>query len=1150
MKRFYQILSLILLAICGITPAVAQDYEQGDLLTDMNDIVGKEVLIWSPGGVRWDHPTGYLNGTSSFTSRIGDENIYTFELVEGETVEGHALYRLKQVSTGLYFKDGGAIYEDSEDTPVEMTSNVSEAFKFTSLPFVEDGEDLRSKAVAGNPTQDLSVEGFVFARNEFVSPTDPTYFGGLDTPFWSPYTDTNVWVIYALNRLSGYDKLYSYVDYYFPNGIDAYTHGVNPGEYDESVWQATNTVYEQANNMLNETSGTYTSAEYDAMCAQLKEAALKLQDAVIPVKAGYYFIHDSRGTINYLYTRTLDGNELIGSGSYTQPETLGADDAKYIWYVEPGSKDGLFTIKNYYTESYITGQKTGNRFNLGQKAEIGVANEGKVSTPSFLLYVPQDNASDHSQQLNTSNGYIVSWNSQPSDAGNCFHFESVSASDIEALEALVRQQALNERLQTVYTTAKQTKALNDGSYGLVSSAASFSSNAACPSEGSLAGLLDDNTSTYFHTDWTGTNNPAAYHYLQADLGTAVKGVRMTYSQRYRSAATRGNSPSKIEAYATNDPDGDWTDLGTFDMTYTQPVVYVNSTKTDTLDNAAGELSVDFEGTAYRYFRFEVMEVTAGDAAEKTSEGYPFWYLSELRLFSTEEGGTTNYDVVPEAVRSEFEAQLAAAEAAIAAGNATAEGIDALQAALDAVVAAMPDPSRITELVNTARETAKNAAVGETAGYYTQSGLDALNAAITTAENATKPGMTLDEVNNVVNTLQAAIDAFGKTLILPEAGQFYYLRSASESKAYGNANGYNSKEAAVYSSTNAESGALRFTQKRNASDITAGELVDSIDLTHQLKYLWYVEKSGEGKIVLRNVGTGMYLANTVTKNNAAAPQSTEPVELNVVFNKAGAFSIEIGDGFYLNAQGGGAVVAWSSATDDNGSWSFETANKDNFSDPDYYWAVTPGQYQILTLPVSIDAHASYDGTVYKLVGQSDDRKLVLAKETGTVEAGTPFIFKANDEVQDDNNRPWAYFETAEGDLSSLDGLFTYCLTPKSANGLTGTLAQTDTCGVDRAYFDNGALRLTKSSKVAIGANSGYFNGSHVTGVSAEGADATIDIPAGGDITGIGQNVVVLPETVSVYSLNGTLLRKNVRSASAVNGLPAGIYVVGGQKVIVK
>lgn len=1148
MKRFYTILSLILLALCGITPAVAQDFEQGDLLTDMNDIVGKEVLIWSPG-TSWDHPTGYLNGTSTYSSRIGEQNIYTFELVDGEEVDGHALYRLKQVSTGLYYKDAGAITEDSEDTPVEMTANVNEAYKFTSLPFEENGEDLRTKAISAK--QDLSQEGFIFARNEFVSADAPTYLGGVDVPFWSPYTDTNVWLVYSLNRLQGYDKLYSYVDYYFPSGIDAYSHSANPGDYSEEAWQAANTVYEAANNMLNESTSAHTNAEYDAMCTQLKEAAEKLQAAVNPLTAGYYLIHDSRSSLNYLYTRTLDGSELIGSGSYTQPETLGADDAKYIWYVEPGSKDGLFTIKNYYTESYITGQKTGNRFNLGQKAEIGVANEGQVSTPSFLLYVPQTNESDHSQQLNTSNGYIVSWNSQPTDAGNCFHFEAVSASDIEALENLVRQQALNERLQNLYTTAEQTKEQNDGTYGLVSASANLSSNAVCPSEGSLAALLDDNTTTYFHTDWTGTNNPDAYHYLQADLGTAVKGVRMTYSQRYRSSATRGNSPSKIEAYGSNDLDGDWTDLGTYEMTYTTPVVYVGSTKNDTLDNAAGELTVDFEGSAYRYFRFEVMEVTAGDAAEKTSAGYPFWYLSELRLFSTEEGATTNYSVVPADIRSTFEAQLDAAKAALEAGTATAEGIDALQAAYDALVAALPDPSRITELVNSARETAKNAEVGETAGYYTQSGLDALNAAITTAENAAKPGMTIDEINSVINTLQAAIDDFGKTLILPEAGQFYILRSASEGKAYGNENGYNSKEAAVYSSSNAVSGALRFTQKDNASDFTAGELVDSIDLNKQVKYLWYVEKSGNGKIVLRNVGTGMYLANTVTSNNAAAPQSTEPVELNVLYNKAGAFSIEIGEGFYLNAQGGGAVVAWSSATDDNGSWTFELANKENYADPDYYWAVTPGQYQILTFPVTIDSKSAADGTIYTLVGQSDDNKLVLAKATGNIEAGTPFIFKANDEVKDDNNRPWAYFETAEGDLSSLDGLFTYNFTPKSVGGLTGTIAQTDTCRADRAYFDNsGALRLTKTGKQAIGANSGYFNGQHATGVSTEGAAATIDIPEGGVINGISQNVVVLPATVNVYSLNGTLLRKNVKAASAVSGLPAGIYVVGGQKVIVK
>ena len=46
------------------------------------------------------------------------------------------------------------------------------------------------------------------------------------------------------------------------------------------------------------------------------------------------------------------------------------------------------------------------------------------------------------------------------------------------------------------------------------------------------------------------------------------------------------------------------------------------------------------------------------------------------------------------------------------------------------------------------------------------------------------------------------------------------------------------------------------------------------------------------------------------------------------------------------------------------------------------------------------------------------------------------------------------------------------------------------------------------------------------------------------------VVTLPAAVSVYNVNGQLVRKNVKTANALKGLPAGIYVVGGQKFIVK
>ena len=68
--------------------------------------------------------------------------------------------------------------------------------------------------------------------------------------------------------------------------------------------------------------------------------------------------------------------------------------------------------------------------------------------------------------------------------------------------------------------------------------------------------------------------------------------------------------------------------------------------------------------------------------------------------------------------------------------------------------------------------------------------------------------------------------------------------------------------------------------------------------------------------------------------------------------------------------------------------------------------------------------------------------------------------------------------------------------------------------------------------------------------AEMADVTIDLGKV-VIDEINEaNVVVLPALSNVYSINGQLVRKNVKTVNALKGLPAGIYVVGGKKFIVK
>ena len=56
---------------------------------------------------------------------------------------------------------------------------------------------------------------------------------------------------------------------------------------------------------------------------------------------------------------------------------------------------------------------------------------------------------------------------------------------------------------------------------------------------------------------------------------------------------------------------------------------------------------------------------------------------------------------------------------------------------------------------------------------------------------------------------------------------------------------------------------------------------------------------------------------------------------------------------------------------------------------------------------------------------------------------------------------------------------------------------------------------------------------------------------GTTTGVSDiNANINDGPVDVYNLNGQLLRKQVERNEATQGLPAGIYIVGGKKVIVK
>ena len=264
MKRFYNFLSLLLLSLVGVT-ASAQSYRAGtEKLASMDEILGKKVFIQTACN------GNYMCGTrvSVPSDQLRDDAVYQFEAVEGKTsVDGHPLYVLKQVSTGLYFKDidivnpgadssDGILPEGSEDLTL-TTDKLSEAFEMTVLPFeditgVEGAQPAPNTANTYKGKQTLDGVGFVFCRGQKSTGGDYTDLGNLEggKPFYAPHTDTNAWYIYEAVKETPKAVLLNYVMIYFPNGVsaDVFPVGTNPGYYgEEAVNKAIEFVKSKAN---------------------------------------------------------------------------------------------------------------------------------------------------------------------------------------------------------------------------------------------------------------------------------------------------------------------------------------------------------------------------------------------------------------------------------------------------------------------------------------------------------------------------------------------------------------------------------------------------------------------------------------------------------------------------------------------------------------------------------------------------------------------------------------------------------------------------------------------------------------------------------------------------------------------------------------
>lgn len=1162
---------------------MAQAYQEGDLLETEEAVTSQDVLLMSTGGY---HANEYLCGQGYATS-VSKDCVYRFEKVDG-TADGHNLYVLKRVATGEYFADHTVgDEEDTSDSPFDghmtkLTTDKAQAMKFTVVPGVENSDDPRATSAGGN--QDYSRVGFVLATDHRAenAAADVQYLGHYSEPFYSLYKDTNYWLIFSVFQPTGKEKLLAYTTaYYGTDNADPalnYPAGTTAGYFKAELVEAAHAAWKEAYDILQvEGSYTLTDEETNVLCDKIENTmtALKAADARFPLTAGRYLINDNRDTKLYLNATTVSNKDAWACSAYTVPEELDYSAANYLWDVEIAGQDSIY-LKHLLTGLYVQSTMADDHhYALGKEPVALKLSAPTAGNRATFWITPKGNE----RACTNGAGWMLSW-TDVNDAGNHFTFTAVDVDDAKVAQwaAEAQQKALNTQLTEAYDAANVL--FNSGyAYGNDFSTAGalvtkgWYSNAKEASEGTYEALLDNNSTTYFHSNWQEAFTPSLEknHYLAAALDKPVTGeIGIKVGKRM----TGNDFPLQFAVYGaaaldTATVDGvfqdntEWKHLGNADIYYSDSL--------GTIAKGVGLATINIEGS-YNCLKLAAIKTTFNMSAPNPNRGY--FAISELNVW---EAADITKTLTPEyaelkqtspKVYANLEAQLAAALKEIEAEKATKAQLEALNAAVEDFNNNLPNPSRVTDAYNAAKAfldaANTNNMIGTELAQYSQESADALQTTLAKYETFDK--IDLVSINAAVNDINAAFNAFKGSVRLPEAGKFYTIKSASTkvvAEADKQAQGYQGAiyNAIVYSTGNNKSNSLsdansavRFTFANHSSEVTTdGEtsldammssLSDSISLKDDASYVWKAETAQDGKMVLRNLATGMYL----TGANGKLYQSTEPTPILGEGVKPNVFRFNLGADAkgvtqYMNTKGAtGTVVPWKDPADENSYWQFNELADDDYTTESFaVKGVKEGQFYACTFPVAVTPDGN--AVLYTVLGVNEAKdKLILAEVKDEVPAGTPVILFA-DVLTNNGEGTVGNLTVGCEDLASA----TFVFEPKVGDGLCGVLCEpveiAETCG----HLANG--------KIVTGAYTVPCNGAYLANaaVTAEKGKESIDLAKGvGDtLTGIDDaKVVVLPSVVNVYGINGQLIKKSVKAANATKNLPAGVYVIGGQKVLVK
>lgn len=1198
MKKIYWIFSLLLM-IMGINTAYA-GVTWGGAVTDPSTLQdGSKIII---------HTHSYQNqeqATYRFLSAVKDSMIFTtaredaleryvaFTLVSAKdkTVDGNAAFYLKNDYNGKYVTYLFDEDESSTDGHFEMymkyTDKVEQATPMI-IKTVTDGAEMIGYELTKDDLTKIDGETMMILAE--CKERDNMIVGincNLGNPGFATYGDWAAWWKVGIAQVDN-DYLVDLGSLLAKIAELKFIGGTDPGQYDKALVDAYDAAKKTAEDTYNDQSSTAEA---------VKSAFLALEEAYFnlilgepaPVKEGYYRIESGFSAFIEKQGEAAIKTIYANNNSQMKWKDLDEKDATMVWqFID--RHDGTWLLYNLGTAQYVDGAKSTAQSAVytmtDDSTNCGVVITG-LGQSQFNLNpdVYAFHTGGHSNGAGKE-GDVVGWNGGV-NGGSAWFIKSVPEDQIEEFKAIGQQNKLNRELTNLYNTAYAKYQIgNSFTFGkdtLVTLAdfekdpnvvySNADHNTLNPSKDGLgyAGLLDNDTvmeangyeKTFWHSSWgVAVENP----YLQFKLNKPVSAFGVYIYRR-----SNVNQATDIYFQVTNDTvKGEWINAGSINGLPGSTVGFA--------DLGYQSKGIELDG------EYQFVRVTWKSASKFTH--FAGFHFHEAILSKDCQNATMGEEA------TNLKAALTKASGIIAKGNAKEQDIKDLQAAYDAYVAELADPTVLKSELNAAISLCDKAAtpsmtkknseelVGFVAGHpgvYTDEAKNAFKAVVDEVkkyvdDNDVNGTFTKNGIKTNSEKLAAAVKTFKesapKFTVADEKSeglwykisysQHYFDYSGTEPDKTTNDAGEvtNIRKGRLYVDADADKDILNNVDLR-----VTGVQTDEILKDKEAYALWRFINMGDTAYAIQNKATGLYIGQ---KTGGNAGLSMTPVAYKISDLGYATFLIE---GSRLNGESinplhiqtdGQLLVYWGNK-DLGGGSCFDIEPTKDATKPStlrYKAAeIIKGRLYTMCYPISlgiVSDELNSQAYPYQIATIDPAKKemTLTTIEDDNLEAGRPFFY-----IGADNGLGVAEEPTAADTTKLLVDFVNdrmIAATPATDNGLVGNYY-----GGTKVAAGFGVVKDTKgvqsigvtSENYQMGWNSAYIDAAMIKNAEKPGS---IVVKIDGDLETSIKDAIINAQSgpVNVYSIDGVLIKKNVKVSEATKGLAKGIYIVGNKKVAVQ